>query len=225
MAALIISFAIFFFICWPSFHMITNFVIIRFPLLLFHTILASSTKPPTCTQGYVDCVNGFVRSTNITCAAECGGNCCVGSGACEFFTGKVCKDGSCNGLEACRSAQIPAVVSSCQLDQACASVAAKGGRAGNFVDSCKGGTRSCAELGFGKGGAVQEIDGSCKATSACQGVGATESSYAWKVTGPVHSDMIGCCNSASACSLRNETTLPTTCKVSSFEAGARCLPS
>ncbi len=88
-------------------------------------ILTSGVLPaddPGCEQGYVDCVDGFVRDTKITCAAAaaCNGNCCVGKKACYEFTGKVCKDGSCNGEESCYKANIPFVVDSCYNYGVCA---------------------------------------------------------------------------------------------------------
>ncbi len=46
-----------------------------------------------CTAGYLDC-HGDCKST-------CQGQCCVGTSACLGFTGRICKDGSCNGDYAC----------------------------------------------------------------------------------------------------------------------------
>lgn len=73
--------------------------------------------PPQCPQGFVDCVQGSAGGT--TCAEACGGRCCVGDSACDQFTGKVCKDGSCNDFFSCRFANIPFVVNSCKADSAC----------------------------------------------------------------------------------------------------------
>ena len=76
---------------------------------------------PTCTAGYVDCVKGIVRGTSISCTEECDGKCCVGYVACKNFTGKVCKDESCNADRACLYATIPFVVNSCKDYEACTS--------------------------------------------------------------------------------------------------------
>ncbi|EJK57433.1 hypothetical protein THAOC_22523, partial [Thalassiosira oceanica] len=47
--------------------------------------------------GFVDCVLGYVRDDfgGVTCREACDGNCCVGYRACDHFTGRVAKDGSC----------------------------------------------------------------------------------------------------------------------------------
>ncbi|EJK63307.1 hypothetical protein THAOC_16040, partial [Thalassiosira oceanica] len=51
--------------------------------------------------GFVDCVDGFVSDDEgVTCEDACGGNCCDGNRACDFFTGRVAKDGSCDGIPA-----------------------------------------------------------------------------------------------------------------------------
>ncbi len=76
---------------------------------------------PGCTAGYVNCLYGKVRIRSYTrpCAYACEGKCCVGYDACDGFTGKVCKDGSCNGKAACSKADIPFVIDSCKGDNAC----------------------------------------------------------------------------------------------------------
>ncbi|EJK66901.1 hypothetical protein THAOC_12128 [Thalassiosira oceanica] len=52
--------------------------------------------------GFVDCFDGFVRDDflGVTCEDACDGNCCVGYLACNFFRGRVAKDGSCNDIPA-----------------------------------------------------------------------------------------------------------------------------
>jgi hypothetical protein len=67
------------------------------------------TVNPTCSAGFVDCVNGYVSDSGggTTCELACGGACCV-EDACAYFTGKVCKDSvSCMGESACELAKIP----------------------------------------------------------------------------------------------------------------------
>ncbi len=81
---------------------------------------------PTCTAGYVACVNGNVRGTTASCAATCNGNCCVGTNACKQFTGMVCKDGSCNPDYACYYANLSFVVNSCTGNKACKYAGKKG---------------------------------------------------------------------------------------------------
>ena len=55
----------------------------------------------TCNGTSVVCAAGLVSgtTTNETCAAACGGACCVGDQACDGFTGTVCADDSCNGYQ------------------------------------------------------------------------------------------------------------------------------
>lgn len=129
---------------------------------------------PTCgVTGYVDCVNGFVRGDLTTsCATECsvgGGSCCVGFQSCGKFTGKVCKDGSCNGSYACYDAIIPWVVNSCKSSGSSCMSAGKGGTVGNIVNSCTE-RNSCKDIGR-SGGIVGNIQDSCTGISGCGRVG------------------------------------------------------
>ena len=59
----------------------------------------------TCTDGFVECENGFVKSKpEQTCQDACEGKCCVDGASyksCAYFTGSICKDGSCDGNAAC----------------------------------------------------------------------------------------------------------------------------
>ena len=73
---------------------------------------------PTCADNVV-CDNGYDTTTFETCATSCAGKCCKGDNACFQFTGKVCKDGSCNGKAACWKANIPFVIDRCKGDYAC----------------------------------------------------------------------------------------------------------
>ncbi len=136
----------------------------------------------------------------------CDGDCCVGYYACQRFTGKVCKDGSCTGSMACRFATIPFVVNSCKGGyygacykagsggsvgnivnschgrSACEQVGYKG-VAGNIQDSCKG-ERSCFDAGA-KGGSIGGITASCDHLQACSYIG---------YGSPLSLDLTSCCN-------------------------------
>jgi len=72
------------------------------------------------------------RSDDIYIGVDDGGD-----DACVGFTGKVCKDGSCNGYKACENANISSVVNSCVGRSACVKAGYLGGSIGNIVDSCK----------------------------------------------------------------------------------------
>ncbi len=145
--------------------------------------------PAWCTEGYVDCVNGYIAGTtnfipDNSCTAACIDSanpgppkCCYGKQACTGFTGKVCKDGtSCMGPYACLGAKnIPQVKNSCQGNKACKSVAAPAtgvggvaGTVGNIINSCNG-DYSCYALGF-NGGTVGYIESSCTARHACNAI-------------------------------------------------------
>ncbi|EJK67374.1 hypothetical protein THAOC_11602 [Thalassiosira oceanica] len=74
--------------------------------------------------GFVDCDGGLVEG--VTCEEACGGDCCVGSGACDYFTGRVAKDGSCDGDHACIKAEIGEVSGqSCVGGSSCKDVLAQ----------------------------------------------------------------------------------------------------
>jgi len=134
----------------------------------------ASTTVSTCEQGFVDCVNGFVRGSNPaqTCFDACAGACCtyIDTDACERFTGKVCKDGSsCNGFQACNNANITSVVNSCKAFKACNKAAYKGGSIGNIVDSCDG--KNACGYGAYEYGTIGSITGSCTVENACVSLG------------------------------------------------------
>ena len=113
--------------------------------------LAVSTSE--CTQGYVDCDNGFVRGSEppISCRESCNlYYCWVGTSyACEYFTGKICKDGSCSAdrkewirnkhiNKPCHRSKIDFVVNSCIDNYACMyTVATK------LVNSCNDDLEGC----------------------------------------------------------------------------------
>jgi len=140
---------------------------------LAHVAVTASATPspaPPCAGGYVQCTGGFAPD-GTTCAAACGGRCCVNTGgddACVGFSGKVCKDdSSCMGIEGCNYARIPHVANSCDGEKACKNVGNQG-LVGDFENSCKGGT-ACKDLAR-KGGVVGMIKDSCLGERACFGL-------------------------------------------------------
>ena len=164
----------------------------------------------------VTCVNGFdVNSPGgaTTCFESCAGDCCSygDQNACIGFTGKVCKDGSCNGAEACRSANIPLVVNSCIGYNACVLAGSDGGSIGNVNGSCNG-ERACAWLGSyngqvgnvinschggqacistaSKGGTIGSITNSCYGFNACPNLGDTYGDVG---------NLLNSCNGKGAC--------------------------
>jgi len=171
------------------------------PLSSSFSLLQQSSSP--CTAGYVECENGYVKNSDpqVTCASECGSNCCVGSYACWKFTGKVCKDGnSCNGKVACSEATIYSVVNSCIGYQACIRAGfdggkigkmvkfARGGQVGDVVDSCIG-KYSCKFAAYR--GSVGNITMSCAATYGC---------YSVAMQGTA-GNIVNSCNDDKACSM------------------------
>jgi hypothetical protein len=190
------------------------------------TSRALLATPPTCAAGYVNCVKGKVNDgngnpTTTHCTTACGGNCCVGYYACKDFTGQVCKDGSCGGLETCYAATIPFVVNSCKEEYACR----RAGTVGNMVSSCTK-LRSCQ--GLGRQGTAGDIQNSCTAIKSCFYAGyegtvgnmvnsCTADQSCYKAgsgsVGAITSDLNGCCNTDKSCSSVSEATLPSECRV------------
>lgn len=168
-----------------------------------------------CSQGYVNCVGGYLADSDrsITCVDACmdaGGTnplCCDGDTApCDGTTGKICKDGSCNGNFACNYAVFEAVVNGCKGESACDNMgyyAAHG--AGEIINSCDG-YKSCYKAGYGDGGGMRGLENSCNANQACQQLG--DVAY-----GPVTTDLKDCCNISQGCYQYNDASIPTECKV------------
>lgn len=159
-------------------------------------VAPSNTITPAasiCTTSFVDCVDGFVRGTAITCFDQCAGACCkydsvLGAvDACEGFTGKVCMDtNSCIGERACEDANIlsPAVmVMSCKGDYACFKAASKGGSIGSITDSCNADYACYYAAAYG--GSIRSMSDSCNGYKACN--------YAAAYGGSTGS-IIGSCN-------------------------------
>jgi len=94
-------------------------------------------KNNICSQVPVDCVDGDEVGTGLTCTEACDGQCCAGSStisACSGFTGRIHRDGSCTGFEACVDATIDEVEGpSCTGWEAC-----KNGKFSLAKDSCNG---------------------------------------------------------------------------------------
>jgi hypothetical protein len=136
--------------------------------------LSSFTTASTCdADRIVTCANGFDVNSPYgatTCFVSCGDLCCAisDSNACEGFTGKVCKDGSCSGAAACRNAHIPLVVNSCKGYHACARMG-DGGSIGNLNDSCNG-ERACELAGVDEG-SIGNVNDSCIGVRACYRLG------------------------------------------------------
>jgi hypothetical protein len=171
-------------------------------------ILSSSL----CSE-FVECDNGNVKDTSISCAVACNGKCCVGDNSpCSGFTGKLCKDGSCSGELACENANIPLVVNSCKgwwacrlagtknaggnigsilvdscnNDSACFSLVGDNGVVGNITSSCNG-YKSCTNAGLY--GLIGNISSSCNEERSCRGLG---------VHGIV-GDILNSCNAYDSC--------------------------
>ena len=202
------------------------------------TIAPTSAKPsmsptaiPTyslqCPAGYVDCVNGYMRTNNsISCNTACEGKCCTGTDACTDFTGKICKDdSSCKSTKACYSASIPLVVKSCNGKYACyyaekvlKTVNSCNGNGACFYvglyspdstarairDSCNG-YYACASAAYK--GNIGNITSSCNAKYACYVAGSSPPNG----TGPITSILSSCCNGESECDYTNEQSIPALC--------------
>jgi len=100
----------------------------------------------------------------------------VGAVACSLFTGKICKDGSCNGPAACQYAKIPLVANSCKDANGppCYFAGSGGGTlVVGMKNSCNG-ERACQYLGQGRatgGGKVEYLLDSCNGYYGCANAG------------------------------------------------------
>ncbi|EJK63092.1 hypothetical protein THAOC_16271 [Thalassiosira oceanica] len=173
--------------------------------------------------GFVDCVLGYVRDDfgGVTCEEACDGNCCVGYNACQYFTGHVAKDGSCDGDYACWAAVIgevsgPSCVgvgrypclttyaqsitdSSCIGEEACLGLNSYQGERPNVSDGSCVGYKACLFAGhFGAFG--PSISASCKGDNSCHYAGFYFYGYIPDAynSGSV-GDLVGSCNGDSAC--------------------------
>ena len=147
----------------------------------------------TCDGESVTCAGGTVDGGTDTCAAACGGECCVGTAACEGFTGVVCKDGSCAGSQACKLSAIGLVKDGCKGADACWYVAGNGGSLGVVDNACHG-ERACYRTAdyteSTTGGSIGRIQNSCLATKAC---------YFAAVSGGSIGTILDSCNAERAC--------------------------
>ena len=144
------------------------------------SILAQAA-PSKCTAGFVDCKDGYLASDNTTtCYDKCAGDCCKGyyNGTiyddCFGFTGKVCKDGSCNGEGTCVNATIPSVVNSCKGKFTCYKAGYDRGLIKSMVDSCHG-EYACSYAAQTKG-FIGDLIGSCNGFGACYYIAADRGS-------------------------------------------------
>jgi hypothetical protein len=122
----------------------------------------------TCAE-FVECAGGFLADgSGTTCFEACdnGAACCYGNTACVGFTGKVCKDGSCSGYQACTGAKIPTVVNSCIGKNACREAGQYDGAITQIIDSCKNGYGACTYI-CARYGSIGSITGSCTGDYAC----------------------------------------------------------
>lgn len=139
------------------------------------TVMSSSSTTPVFPSsatrmisnvGYVDCVDGYTKK-RTPCSEACGGKCCYSGSqdpdyphvpACQGFTGRVYKDGSCSGAGACSlGVNIARVENSCRGNWTCSFA----NFAQGVVNSCIG-YRACS--GLQSSGVVQD---SCVGTYAC----------------------------------------------------------
>lgn len=200
---------------------------------------AAATATPACASGYVVCANGFAVDdvtglvTGSTCAVACSGSsCCSGDRACSFFTGKVCKDGGCNGKMSCYKSRITSVVNSCTSEFSCMSAGfgaigvvgtlvnscqatlscnafGFNGLAGNIQDSCNA-LKSCWQVAFSTGSSIGNISSSCNAAKACYRA-------AKFPTESISSNMNNCCNADNECISATEISIPAQCTVRNGE--------
>lgn len=177
-------------------------------------IMLSQQQSTACGEnGYVDCFNGrsiyyYARTRSwyydgyVTCREACNGACCISNTttpplnymyqACDLFTGRVCKDGSCNGEFACYRANIQLVANSCIGNGACCEqFGYEGGVSGSIINSCRG-FNTCQLIGSRAqdGGQVRNIINSCLGQMACVRLG---------MFGSFQGDVINSCTGYQAC--------------------------
>ena len=190
--------------------------------------------------GHVDCVNGFVDGTNESqsCQDACGGlnntECCGGStDACQGFTGRVCRDGSCLGSGACFAANVALVSKSCTNTFSCYGVVRENPDLpiANMIDSCIG-SRSCYAIAQQDGSVKGDISDSCVGdyacaylahigdvngdiSDSCNGDNACQYIAANSTETSISQGLDFCCNTEGICLYASETSLPDNCFPSS----------
>ncbi|MDB4430475.1 hypothetical protein N9140_00795, partial [bacterium] len=150
----------------------------------------------------VVCVNGMtnVNGTTVTCAEACGGECCRGDKACDFFYGTVCKDGvSCSDDivgsfrgSSCYKANITTVLRGCYGYRACYFAGRNDGYIGSITNGCNG-DFACDSAAY-NGGYIGSITNGCNGNKPC--------SFAAFVYGSIGNITNGCdgdyaCNAAA----------------------------
>jgi hypothetical protein len=183
--------------------------------------------------GYTACRflgdDGYVGSIKDSCF---GYGACAETGAFDNDIGGVesIKD-SCKGDSSCahtatNGGSIGSIRDSCIDSGACFGAGGFGGNVLSIVGSCIG-IASCSGLGIGVGGGTGKLVQSCNGASACSSAGAADGytgagdqsgvDFGFGVldtvgTGPIDSNMRGCCNGPELCDGVNEVTLPVNCK-------------
>jgi len=116
-----------------------------------------------CPQDFVQCIEGYnADDDQETCADACEGECCVGTNACYYFTGSVCKDGvSCSGYNACSYSYIDSVINGCYGG----SKACEGADITMVANSCQG-PSACDYAGKNSRG-IDLIENSCHGDNVC----------------------------------------------------------
>jgi len=125
-----------------------------------------------CRNGYLICKNGFFYNGNAplytTCADYCDGQCCVGLGACDGFSGTICRDRkTCMGDDSCGGAKIKFVGNACRGKGACYKAGASYGNIEFIEKSCVG-NNACNNAAYN--GGVGTIRNGCNADTACENV-------------------------------------------------------
>ncbi len=176
--------------------------------------------------GYTACLgggeNGFVGSIKDSCfgfftCAEIGafGG---GIGGVESIRDSCIGDFSCSHA-ATIGGSIGYIRDSCIDTGACFGAGLADGRVLSIDESCDG-IASCSALGAADGGGTGSLFQSCNGASACSSAGAADEftlgdnfngAMDAVGTGPIVSDLMGCCNGPELCDGANEDTLPPDC--------------
>jgi len=177
----------------------------------FRELSMSRDDDPCRGAGFVLCVDGEElddegNQTGKSCVEACAGECCIAGdllpGVCTGTTGRICRDGSCNGSNACRFADAGSnyIVNSCQGDFACyvnpPNTQGYLRFHGNVIDSCQG-EEVCQAYFYRRYDLTTDVVFSKTITSSCNGdgaCGASDSSLRF------NDYVINSCNGITACS-------------------------
>jgi len=178
---------------------------------------ASSTVDCAAAVNIVKCVGGFVddgngSSSTTSCMDECDGDCCKNNdggeeNACEFFTGSVCKDGSCMGLSACKIAGnnngFVGLIeeTSCVGEKACYGAGNIGGHVNSIKYASCVGDSACYLAG--SAGFIEQISGGCIGIQACHNLARAGGDITF---------VSNCCRSDQVCkAVQKDLDLPDEC--------------